>query len=520
VASDEPGQPGDGGDAEELAPAGAEPTGRVTNRNARLRWIGGFVGVVGLIAGLVVFLGRDDHANPDAELKAAQHVVATSDSYRFELKDKTHTETGDPNGAGTETTSRDLTTTEVAARDRWHSKVTISDSLEAGLSDGRMEPSETVRDGDQVWSRGGGFFYGQDQSASPPWTTFTAPAEHMTVDDYAKGYADMAGPVDETDPSSVDPQGLLEIVVASYVLPVQDDPANIKRLIEDATDPVVEEQLADGGLRLRARLKPIPQLAKLSSVPVPIVDLVIDLDRDSRPTAARFTAAVKGASKDVEVTYAGWGTPVSVTHPDDAQVDHTPWIAEEDLAKVDPALRLAPSQLPGDLALAGASVSNDEYGGDSGTEKCPSVELSYLSKTLADYEQLHANDDPGAADSADTSIYDSVPNLDLSITTEACDAGMNRDSPFDQVIGGHPARVQTDFGEIDIKMGGLVVQMSTSFAPADLEGLVASIRAVTVDELAASIPQWARQGGTPFSGGYPGPQFGLRNSISVTGSGL
>jgi hypothetical protein len=541
VASDDPAHPGAGAEGEPPEPKALESAPPVVRTRGRLVWIGAFLGTIALVAGLLALLGGDDKPDANAALKAAQHVVETSDSYRFELHDITHSTTGDPGGAGTDTTSRDVTTANVAAADTWHVVETTSDAADVGFGSG---PTELVRVGDTGWVRGGDFQPGG--SASPPWNEVQVPDHPMTVDDYVAQYTQLEAAFAEASTSGADsstttvsgtdapptttvasadggnavtgsffgaddPEQLLGIAVAAYVLPVAEDPANLKRLVEAATDPVVEEQLADGGVRLRTRLVPIPAMAKLVKQPLPPVDVLLDLDGSNRPTVARFTAKVKDASRDVEVRYSGWDTPIRVSAPDDAQVDHTPWIAEEDLAKLDSALRLAPSVLPGDHVLTSADVYNDTFMDDAGhetDESCASLELEYGTKAEYDHALAHVNDDPLSLDS--DPFYDSIGYLSVSVSTSHCASQYQDEITYDKVLGGHPAQISSEEGTIYVQLGDVVVEIDTSLDAAQLDGLVRSIRPVTIDELAASIPSWAKEDGPdgPYGYGWPtGPGF-------------
>jgi hypothetical protein len=457
---------------------------------ARLRWLAAFSMLIALTGGIVVVARHEPSADPDAALTKAQAAVADAASFRFEMRTTSHTTTGDPDGAGSDTTSRTVTTGDVAAKDRW--RVIEQDSYSDGTS-----PYETRRIGDEMYLSGGE--EPTDVGVGPAWDAGTVGTHEPTAADYADEYEMYS---DESDPAYADedPEYLLDALLSSYLLPVGDDPAHVERLVRDASQPAVEEHLADGGLRLRTQLDPIPAFVKVVDQPLPPVDLTIDLDPAGLPTAVRFSVAVKGASESVDVTFRDWGHSISVVAPAAADVDTTPWIEEERLAAVDPTLLLAPASVPGDLDLVSAYTYTYEDEGDApeGAD-CHEVDLSYSNQTTNPF----VGQDPADVDPEAMSDYlDSLPWLDITISPSVCDFD---DTPFDQQLAGHAARTMGD-GYVEVQIGDLTVAVSSQLSDDDLASLVASLRPTTVDQLAAQIPEWARaEAGMWFSDFTMGP---------------
>ena len=120
---------GDGGQAgagagEVVADAIALPSdAQVVTRGPRRRHVvlaaAAVLAVVGAAAAVVV-LGGDDEPDPEAALRAAQQVVEEAESFRFEERHESTVSFGDPDGSGSDTTTRTVVTGTVAAPDRWH----------------------------------------------------------------------------------------------------------------------------------------------------------------------------------------------------------------------------------------------------------------------------------------------------------------------------------------------------------------------------------------------------------------
>jgi hypothetical protein len=461
---------------------------RVVRRGGRLRWIAAFVGAVGVIAGLVVVLGQDDEIDADEALEQAQEFVESTESYRFELLEKRRITVGDPEGAGSDTTTRYLTTGSVADADHWH--VVEEDGYEELTY-------ETVRVGDTGYSNDG-FFLDEDEDVDAPrWTTGPI-GGRPTVADIAEMYAGYPEEFNDPDSDDYDPQYAaeqqLDLAMVGYLLPVSDDPAHVKRLVADAEDPVVEEELADGGVRLRAQLAPVPEIVEASKQPIPPVDLVLDLDEARRPTVARFTAAVEGASQDVELRYLDWDKDVAVTPPPDADIDHTPWLPEETLA-AHPELLVAPTRLPEGWALAG--VNSYSSGGvlSVGGEEldCRTVDLMYATPQEMSFDYEAATEEEAAA------FYETLGVLSVSIATEECLAQEGFHTA--QVYGPPGGEEQTTRSVV---VEGVVVNITSTLDEVALDDIERSVRRVTVEELAAMFPpDIAEHFGGPFFLGGP-----------------
>lgn len=468
----------------------AEPTlVEVGRRRGRLVWAAAFVAVVALIGGIVVLAGQDDDLDADAALARAQELLDDAESYRFQLLTTSRTQTGDPDGAGVDSTSRSVSRGTIAAADRW----TVVEEMSAPFMFGEdAQRFETRRIGDTAYTTGT-FELPEGGDVGPQWSAGPIEDRAMTVEDYAEQYS--LGEELEDDFYD-DPSYRLDALLHAYLLPLADDPRNVERLVAEAEEPAVEERLADGGVRLRAELAPIPEITETAEDPVPPVDLVLDLDEARRPVVARFDVAVDGASQTVEARFSDWGAALDVAPPSDDEIDHTPWIEEEWLATLDPALLVAPSVLPAGLELSSVYVypSFDDEGTDE--LDCPSVDLTYGKES--DDAFFEGLDEDDFEDEEVQAALDAQPYLDISISTAEC-AEETDDPSFEDELAGYPALLEDEGYAYVLYEGRVLTISSDNLGEADLATIVGSLQPVSVEELAARIPEWARD---QSSGGY------------------
>jgi hypothetical protein len=244
-------------------------------------------------------------------------------------------------------------------------------------------------------------------------------------------------------------------------------------------------------VRLRTTLTPAREVVEAMGEDVPSVDLLLDLDPDDRPVLAKFSARAGSASAEVEITFSDWGEAIVVEAPAEGDIDATPWISEEALAALPPGQLVAPSDLPGDLALVQASaLSGEDYGMEDG---CASVDLYYSSEAMTEAP-------PDDLDEADyEATFDDLDFLSITVWSETCQAA------FGEGVLGEMPGIE---GMTTVTVGDAVVMVSSSLDEDELAALTASLRPVTVDELVASIPPWV--GGSMFGGGFgPGLMPGL-----------
>lgn len=158
------------------------PSPAVVSRRGRGRLVLGGVLVLALVAGVAALVTRSaEGPNPDAALAAAQAVVDQSESYRYELRQVSHLSTGDPGGAGTDTTSRRLTKGTVAAPDRWQMVEDVGDEMMGGESEMKM-----IRVGDTIYSEG----FSLDDAVGPSWVSIPFDQSAMGIDDAMAMYGD------------------------------------------------------------------------------------------------------------------------------------------------------------------------------------------------------------------------------------------------------------------------------------------------------------------------------------------
>lgn len=459
----------------ELEPMGAPTTIVRTGGSGRLRWAAAFVALVAIVVGAVVVVASsDDDVDPDEALAAAQELVEEAESYRFQLRQTSHQVTGEEGGSGSETTTRTVTNGAVAGEDRWSlSYPANSDPYMEG-----MTASETRRVGEVVYSTGGD---DEDLPAvGPAWYRRPAGAYSMTVDDFAE---ELESFEDEAYGDGFDDQYRASLVLSAYMLPIDDDPSNLERVIAASEEPAVEEDLADGGVRLRTTLPPIPELEEASSDPLPPVEVLLDLDAERRPTLAKFEVAIARASEILEITFEDWGDEVVIDAPSDGEIDQTPWIEEELLRELDPRLLLLPTALPDGMQLTNVYVF------DNGDEDlCPQLELGYGSE--GDAEFFAGRDEEDISDEEYEAYYAALRYLSVSVYDPACMGDFADATPFEEQIAGLPAR-NVDSEYVEVQVDGVVVVVSGQFDDAARDALVRSLRLTTVDDIAASIPAWA-----------------------------
>jgi hypothetical protein len=457
-------------------PAGDEPTaaaapggGRRRPLAGRLRWATAFGALATFVIGAVAVVVHQPPVDASAALHAAQEFVGDTSSYRFEVHTTLRTSEGDPDGAGSDSTTRSVTKGVVADADHWQ----VVD--QPSFDDVHVE---VRRVGDHLYVA----TTGDPDQAGPPWEDSTV-ADLPSTDDLARALASEYEHAEDEASDEDDPSWRLQVVMASYLVPASEDPQAIERVVRAATDPAVEEHLADGGIRLRAQVEPLPEIAAVAKHPIPPLAVTLDLDDQDRPTAARFDVSVKGASESVAVAYSDWGGHLTVAAPADDQVDHTPWIHEEAIAALDRSLLVAPTRLPADLELVSADVYDDWSEDGAG---CPSLDLTY--DTKADHDELAAID-PEAGDAYDEAIA-AQPALDVTLSPEGCGYA---EQGFDEPFAGYPSD-GLDHGVIDVAVGGIVVAISSDKIDRSvLEDLVRSLAPTTVDALAAAIPDWAHE---------------------------
>ena len=438
-----------------------EATGR---RPQRSGWLvrTAVVVVIALVGVAVWGMSRNGEPSPEAALARAQAFVGDATSYRFKITMKSRITTGDPAGAGAETSSRSITTGAVAGPDRWTMTSEYADVMfEEPYSD------TVIRSGDDVYVKTPPFGP-ETTEAGPPW--FKLPPEEATpsIEDLAETLSWM---VDESG-TGVSPfsDGLaVETLLSAYLLDVQNAPTSVVRVVEEASTPVLEERLPEGGVRLRVSVPPVAAIADVVESTfdegLPTVDVLLDVDADGRPTNARFDAELGAASAELVVEFDGWNTDLDVAPPAEDQVDQTPWVQEEALRALDAGLLLAPTSVPEALDLTGVAA----YEGTGEDWDCTSLNLSY--------------EDPAILEDHDEAELSALPYAYLSVYPAECWLA-DDDAPFDRTLGGHPARRTQGYWEV--QLGTAVIEIDTSLDDDAVEALAASLAPTSADALIAA----------------------------------
>jgi hypothetical protein len=281
-------------------------------------------------------------------------------------------------------------------------------------------------------------------------------------------------------------------------------------VITEATEPVVEESSGDGGVVLRAQLAPVPELAKLGDIPS--VDVFLQLDADHHPVEARFTATEGTASADVTITFSGWSNDVVIDPPADGEIDHTPWVTEEDLAAASPSLLLVPTAVPAPMQLVSAMAFDGGMyegftsEGESESGSCTTVSFTYGTEAgiFSEAEAMEMTEED----------FDDLEYLDVSIADLSCggDEAMYDESYFDDELAGHPATGGDGYWEIEVGDG--VVTVSGSLEEDAVGGLVDSLRPTSVEAIVAAIPAWVAENADEIGGFGMFPMGGMGASFA------
>jgi hypothetical protein len=464
-------------DIEYLEPSPADDAGQPVaprRTGGRLRWAVAFGALVTFVVGAVAVVVHEPAVDGRAALAAAQRTLERSSPYRYEVRTTLHTTSGDPDGAGSDSTERTLTKGEVVSDHEWRLVEDLGEDM--GFAGSQVE---VRRIDDELYIAAARL----PDAVGPAWQVASAPpppTRQQVADALADSYDE--DELDADDPE-YDPASALQLLLGAYLLPLESDPQGIERLVAESTDPQVEEQLDGGGLRLRTTLAPIPEIVEVADRPVPPVEVVLDLDRERRPTGAHLSVAVEGASSTVDASFRDWGSDLAVAPPPSDDIDRTPWIAEEALAAADPSLLLAPTVLPPGFELVAADVYDDwDEAGE--TESCTSIDLTYDTKADADQMAALEEDDPRYDE-----IVDAQPYLDVTISPPDCGYA---EEGFDEPFAGFPSD-GVDDGIIDLLVRGVVVSIDfDNVDEADIEALVRSLAPTTAPALVAAIPAWAQ----------------------------
>jgi hypothetical protein len=321
----------------------------------------------------------------------------------------------------------------------------------------------------------GEMFVRERGSGATRWDVVKLPPPPDEAAELAHEYEGFQAFQSEDDPSDELARRRLVLAFYAHVLPISYDPANVEDLVLQATKPVIEERLADDAVRLRVEVAPLPEIAAVADEPIVPMDLLLELDGQHRPRAATFEMADGPDSLTLELEFSDWGAPLTVRPPDEDDVERTPWVDEEGLAEVDPALLLLPAALPDDLELVSAEVDgDDDEEFDQGD--CRGIEFEYATRSalevqLEDYE-----------------AYDG-PELELYILPASCEEPIYEDQVFDEQIAGRPA-IDVGSGEPTVLVGDAAVSIFGTLDDDEIEQVVRSLEPVTPEQVLARFPDW------------------------------
>ena len=427
----------------------------------RLRMAVVLVPLAVLAAGVGVVLTADGEPDAAELLERATAALEDADSFHVDVANQLRSSSGDPGGVGIDTTTRGRSQIDVVGDDL-HGRYESADPYM-----GSTYVDEVLTVGGHTYAR---YDDGYTTDGLSGWVEVPPMAEDFLAGD------DMAWITEQLDWMAEDAlDGELESFRLMLLLsgggdPMVQDPAAVSRLVLDAEDPTFVESLADGGHRIRATLPPPEDLADIEPA-LPSVTLTLDVDDAGRPVRATFFAEEGSSSLDVEATWSSWNAVSPLVAPSEDEIDHTPWIDEDSLAALDPALLVAPTAVPG-LELVSVSVWTDD-------PACPSLELSYSTVPDAlleggiDVEDFDVEDfDVEDFDVEDFDFGD-WGYLNVSVVPASC---------VDSAESSFPS-----FGDtIEVVMGDAVVRLDGMLDDPVLEQVQASLAPTTIEALAAA----------------------------------
>ncbi len=209
----------------------------------------------------------------------------------------------------------------------------------------------------------------------------------------------------------------------------------------------------------------------------------ITLGKDSRPLRSVVEEMIETEGEDdfpgiridarLEVEYSGWGEPVTVEAPSDAEIDRTPWVEEEAIAGFLDVPLLQPRGIPEGWVLDYADVlPADEFDG-----ACDQVEIDYISPDDEfGYLYLYQSD----IDCADT---------EAPSESEPFVAGSNR--------GWIEADAEYGYTFAQIVVGRTVIEADTDLSPEALARVLSQLRTLDFTVEPDPIPGLESGFGTP-----------------------
>jgi len=229
---------------------------------------------------------------------------------------------------------------------------------------------ETLSVGDELWTR---FAESDDELADRKWTASGADGSEEGPSGRGDGFGGFQGPGAPEDADAGNVIRLIDRAVAPTIVARADGETVVRAdLVPRAEAPTgfkevnrgsAEFTLADGGRPVRT-----------------VVNQILEIDGSEEFDIPGFTVDYR-----LDQTYSGWGEPVSLEAPAEADVDRTPSVEEEAIAEFTDAPLLQPKGIPEGWVLGYADVIPDEFG-DTG---CDEVEIEYTDPDDEDYGYLY-----------------------------------------------------------------------------------------------------------------------------------
>jgi len=441
------------------------PEGGQRRRGRGPLWAVLAVVVVGVVAAAALVARSGGGPDAAEALARARAAMAEAGSYRVRAIAEVRTFTGEPGGAGSDSSYRAVTESEVSGDD-WRETTDAGDWVD-----------EAVGVGGQIYTRGAEDAAGL---AAEPWVLL--PVDLPTGDEIVSlgGWASAPAGVDDEflDDAFSDDSWLIPMLAADYLGGMaapggggEGAPVALPTGFVDAFGAFEDAEVVDdggSGLRLRATRSAPDTLVEQVGRPLPDGQFEIVLGEDDLPTRLVLTVEGETASHRDDITFTDWGADIVVTVPE-GEIDETPWLDEEALAEARAGVTpLAPTALPDGLGLIDVYAMSADDTGDG----CAQIDLSY---------------GPPPEDEAAWEAWDDY--LDVYLVPADCALAYD-DTPFAPgPYGDLPYRDVDDLPAVLV--GDTVVQFDTSYGHDVLAALIATLAPIDLDAEVARTAAYA-----------------------------
>ena len=500
-----------GPEVPEISLAEGPATPALARRRRRLRVALAVGTAAALVGGVVAVQALDGgDVDPEAALRRAGAALTEADSYRLTVTSEDRTGLRALDGAGTHTVVRVVDTVEVSGDD-WNVHSDGGDWVdEAKLVGGKLytrwgdnyTPIE-----DEPWAiepvpEAGEVDQADALTEMLEW--FTADIEAMT-EDLPGDLPEDDGIVDEMVVSMLGPLYLAGLGDAGFGIGAGGpgllgaDPRALANALSALEDAEVVSQSA-GRVTIRAMRRAPAEVVQALDRPVPDGHFEVVLDTtDDRPVSLTLAVENDSASHTSRINFSDWGAAIHIAAPAESEIDPTPWLDEEAIAKARVGITpLRPTVLPDGIELQDIYPVSTEEAREFG-EGCAQLNLIY--GPPLDPELL---DDPDSL-----AVFEEGDDyLDIYLMQASCAQEAN-DTPFASGRYGD-LLVRDAEGLLEVLVGDTVVQIDTSHQGETLAALVTSIQPFDLDAEIARLSALAEEM-------WHDPEAATRSRIAVAG---